>query len=91
MTTQSTSTLLELVRAVNSYTADNQEVVATVTYLVNSGKIRLGGIFAEAHIDPSDTDTIEYHLPTNGTDQPVTRSKPRSAGPKTRPPRQLWG
>ena len=91
MTTQPTSTLLKLVRTVNAYTADDQEVVATVTYLVNSGKVRLGGIFAGAHINPSAPDTIEYHLPPKGTDQPVARPKRRPAGPKTRPPRQLWG
>ena len=91
MTTQPTSTLLKLVRTVNSYTANDQEVVATVTYLVNSGKVRLGGIFAGAHIDPSGTDTTEYHLPPNGTGQAVARPKRRPPGPKTRPPYQLWG
>lgn len=90
MTTQPTSTLLKLVRTVNAYTADDQAVVATVTYLVNSGKVRLGGIFAGARIDPS-ADTIEYHLLPNGSDQPGARRKRQPAGPKGPLLHQLWG
>ena len=41
-------TLLELVHRVNSYTASDVETVAVVTYLVNSGRVRLCGTFAGA-------------------------------------------
>ena len=91
MTTQPTSTLLKIVRTVNAYTADDQEVVATVTYLVNSGKVRLGGIFAGAHINPSAPDTIEYHLPPKGTHQLGARRKRQPASPQGRLFHQLWG
>jgi hypothetical protein len=43
-------TLLELVQSVNEITSNDEEVVATVTYLVNSGRVRLCGNFAGAKI-----------------------------------------
>jgi hypothetical protein len=43
-------TLLDLVQAVNEFAATEAELVATVTYLVNSGRVRLGGSFAGARI-----------------------------------------
>jgi hypothetical protein len=45
------STLLDLVQAINDYATSDDEVVATVTYLVNSGKVLLCGNFAGARID----------------------------------------
>lgn len=39
------STLLELVCIVNEYAASEAEVVATVTHLVRSGRVRLRGNF----------------------------------------------
>jgi hypothetical protein len=45
------STLLDLVTAVNSVARNEREVIATVTYLVNSGKVVLCGNFAGARID----------------------------------------
>jgi hypothetical protein len=39
------STLLELVRVVNEFAVSEAEVVATVTHLVRSGRVRLGGNF----------------------------------------------
>jgi hypothetical protein len=39
------STLLELVRVVNEFAASEAEVVATVTHLVRSGRVRLRGNF----------------------------------------------
>ncbi|HME73306.1 MAG TPA: hypothetical protein VKM54_26075 [Myxococcota bacterium] len=39
------STLLELVCVVNEFAASEAEVVATVTHLVRSGRVRLRGNF----------------------------------------------
>ena len=54
MTTPRKSTLLDLVRTVNAFAATEDEVVATVTYLINSGKVLLCGNFAGAKIDLTD-------------------------------------
>ena len=43
-------TLLDLVRAVHSVAASEEEVVATVVHLVNSGQVQLCGTFAGAKI-----------------------------------------
>ena len=43
-----TVTLLDLVTAVSQYARTDAEVVATVVYLVNTGKVRLGGNFRGA-------------------------------------------
>jgi hypothetical protein len=43
-------TLLDLVQTVNKLTDDDQEVVAMVVSLVNSGRVRLCGNFAGATI-----------------------------------------
>src|SRR5262245_20505673 len=43
-------TLLELVQRLNRYTASDVETVAVVTYLINSGRVRLRGTFAGAKI-----------------------------------------
>ena len=51
MATPRKSTLLDLVRTVNAFAATEDEVVATVTYLINSGKVLLCGNFAGAKID----------------------------------------
>ena len=53
MMTPYKSTLLDLVQTVNDYTTSDDEVVATVAYLVNSGKVLLCGNFAGARIDLS--------------------------------------
>jgi hypothetical protein len=45
-----TITLLDLIQAVSHFAVSDTEVVATVTYLVNSGKVRLCGNFAGAKI-----------------------------------------
>jgi hypothetical protein len=50
MTIKKECTLLELVQSVNEVTSNDEEVVATVTYLVNSGRVRLCGNFAGAKI-----------------------------------------
>ena len=45
------TTLLDLVQAINDLAASDVETVATIAYLVNSGKVRLCGNFAGAKID----------------------------------------
>jgi len=44
------TTLLDLVAAVSESAKSESEVVATVTYLINSGKIRLIGNFQGADV-----------------------------------------
>lgn len=44
-------TLLELVEAVGEYAQTEAEVIATVVYLVNSGRVRLCGTFRSARFD----------------------------------------
>ena len=53
MATPSQSILLDLVHAVSGCATSDDEVVATVAYLVNSGKVLLCGTFAGASIDLS--------------------------------------
>jgi hypothetical protein len=53
MATPRQATLLELVQTISDYAATEDEVVATVAYLVNSGKVLLCGNFAGARIDLS--------------------------------------
>ena len=48
---QATTTLLELVTAVNDVAESEEEVIATVVHLVNSGAVRLCGIFRGARFD----------------------------------------
>ena len=45
------STLLELVEAVSDYAQTDTEIVATVVYLVNSGRVQLCGNFRGARFD----------------------------------------
>lgn len=44
------TTLLDLIIAVSDYAQTEEEVVATVVYLVNSGTVRLCGTFKGASI-----------------------------------------
>ena len=46
-----TLTLLDLVAAVSQFARTEAELIATVVYLVNSGKITLGGNFRGARFD----------------------------------------
>jgi hypothetical protein len=48
---KATTTLLELVTAVTDEAESEAEVIATVVHLVNSGAVRLCGIFRDARID----------------------------------------
>ena len=50
MSTPQESTLLELVQSVMSEANSDEEVVATIVYMINSGRVRLRGIFAGAKI-----------------------------------------
>lgn len=43
-------TLLELIEAVSDVSASEQEVIATVTYMLNSGRIQLAGNFKDAPV-----------------------------------------
>ncbi len=45
------TTLLDLVTAVSDHARSDAEVVATVVYLVNSGRVRLCGTFRGARFD----------------------------------------
>ena len=44
---------MELVQTVSDYATNDDEIVATVAYLINSGTVRLCGNFAGAQIDLS--------------------------------------
>ena len=44
-------TLFDLIQAVSEVAANDQETVATVVDLINSGRVRLGGDVAGAMID----------------------------------------
>ena len=50
MPTLQESTLLELIQSVMSEAKNDEEVVATIVYLINSGRVRLCGSFAGAKI-----------------------------------------
>jgi hypothetical protein len=50
MKSKTECTLLELVRNVGESTANDDEVVATIAYLINSGRVRLRGNFAGARV-----------------------------------------
>jgi len=51
MPTPQKSTLLELVQSIASEAKNDNEIVATVVYLINSGRVRLCGSFAGAKIE----------------------------------------
>jgi hypothetical protein len=58
MATPSKMTLLDLVQAVSDFATNDEEIVATVAYLINSGKVLLCGNFAGARIDLSGPGTV---------------------------------
>lgn len=53
MATCNTTTLLDLIRTISECATSDEEIVATVVYLINSGKVQLCGTFAGAKIDLS--------------------------------------
>lgn len=50
MPTPRESTLLDLIQSIISEANNDEEVVATVVYLINSGRVRLCGNFAGAKV-----------------------------------------
>ena len=79
METLRKSTLLDLVEAVSGYATSDEEIVATVAYLINSGKVRLCGNFAGARIDlstPACTTPREFCSSTSGYDLSAARHQP---------------
>ena len=72
--TKTQSTLLDLVYSVSLYAKTEAEVVATVAYLVNSGRVQLCGNFAGAK--------ISFESPLNVV---PPRTRLRSASPARRP------
>jgi hypothetical protein len=56
------TTLLELVTAVNDVAESEDEVIATVVHLVNSGAVRLCGSFRGARIDLTNSTTTHRLL-----------------------------
>ncbi|MEW6269066.1 MAG: hypothetical protein AB1689_07170 [Thermodesulfobacteriota bacterium] len=51
-----TVTLRELVSAVSDFARSEDEVVATVIHMINSGRVRLRGSYSGAHVDVDDRD-----------------------------------
>ncbi|HEY8516645.1 MAG TPA: hypothetical protein VIS07_14140 [Candidatus Binatia bacterium] len=49
-----TVTLRELVSAVSDFAKSEDEVVATVIHMINSGQVRLRGTYSGAHVDMDD-------------------------------------
>jgi hypothetical protein len=47
------ATMLDVVWAVSEYATNDDEIIATVASLINSGTVRLCGTFAGARIDVS--------------------------------------
>ena len=65
MTTPIRSTLLDVVQTVCTCATSDDEVVATVAYLINSGKVLLCGTFAGAKIDLSVSPAAPLFLATS--------------------------
>ena len=72
MTTAIHTTMLDVVQAVSEYAASDAEVVATVAYLINSGRVLLCGTFAGVRIDLS---TPAGAAPPSATATLWTRSR----------------
>ena len=65
MTTPIRSTLLDVVQTVCTCATSDDEVVATVAYLINSSKVLLCGTFAGAKIDLSVSPAAPLFLATS--------------------------
>ena len=65
METYNKATLLDLVRTISDYAINDDEIVATVAYLVNSGQVVLCGTFVGAKIDLSTPVRVASHSPTS--------------------------
>ncbi len=55
------TTLLELLSVVNDVAKTEDEAIATIVHLVNSGTVRLGGTFRGARIDLAAPRTAPAH------------------------------
>ena len=53
------TTLLDLVNAISAHARSEAELIATVAYLVNSGRVRLCGTFKGARFDLGGLDAGE--------------------------------
>ncbi len=69
-------TLIELVQTVSDYAISDNEVVATVAYLINSGKVLLCGNFAGAKIDLSIPAYAASGTATNNLDSLEKSARP---------------
>ena len=58
------STLLDLVTAVSEHARTEAELLATVVYLVNSGRVRLCGNFRGARFDLSEVGVASQCQPS---------------------------
>ena len=47
------TTLLDLVRTLSAFSDDEQEIIATITAMVNSGQVVLRGIFRDRRLPPA--------------------------------------
>ena len=56
------TTLLELISAVNDVAETEEEVIATIVHLVNSGTVRLGGSFRGARLDIAEPAPRAVHV-----------------------------
>jgi hypothetical protein len=62
-TTRPDQTLLDLVTAVLRHSQSERELIATVVRLVNSGEVRLCGIFKGARFESTSAATDAAHRP----------------------------
>ena len=53
------TTLLDLVNAISAHARSEAELIATVAYLVNSGRVRLCGTFKGSRFDLRELDAGE--------------------------------
>jgi hypothetical protein len=74
MATLRKATLLDLVQSVSDYAKNDDEIIATVAYLINSGKVLLCGNFAGAKIDLS----MPARTAPQSSTRPQTRLRMRS-------------
>lgn len=56
-----TVTLRELVTAVSDYAQSENEVIATVTHMINSGQVKLRGSFDGARVDYAARTAVPHH------------------------------
>ena len=65
MATSCKSTLLDLVQTVSEFATTEAEVLATITHLINSGKVHLGGALTGAQIDLARRTRLSYRSPSS--------------------------